>query len=182
MARDQGLQYSGRTSGGQLQYFAALFNGSGINATEDNTHKDPALRVVYNSPTGLWLGGSYFNGALGAAETSRRRLGFEAIYDRNDWALKGEYIRADDASGDADGWFATLLHRFNPKLDGIVRYDVFDPDKDSGDDAFKTVTAGINWKLNKDDYSRFQLNYEWKSEEWPKVSNNQLLAQFQAGF
>jgi hypothetical protein len=182
MSRDQGLQYSGATSGGQVQYFAALFNGAGINATEDNNHKDPALRLVYNSPKGLWLGASYFNGALGAAETARRRLGFEAIYDRKDWALKGEYIRADDAAGDADGWYGTVLHRFSPKLDGIIRYDLFDPNKDAGDDAFRTLTAGLNWKLNKDGYSRWQLNYEWKREEGPQVSNNQLLAQFQAGF
>ena len=86
MARDNGIQYSGTTSGGQVQYFAGLFNGAGLNtATDDNNRKDPAIRLVYHSPSGIWFGGSYFNGALGAAETSRRRLGLEAIYDWKDW-------------------------------------------------------------------------------------------------
>ena len=75
-----------------------------------------------------------------------------------------------------------MLRRFSPKIDGLLRYDLFDPNKNAGDDAVKTLTAGVNWNLTKDGYSRWQLNYEWKREEGPQVSNNQLLAQFQAGF
>ena len=89
---------------------------------------------------------------------------------------------ADDATVDADGWYTTILRRLGPKIDGLVRYDIFDPDKDSNGDVTKTLTVGVNWNLNKGGYSRCQLNYERKREEGAQVSNDLLLAQFQAGF
>ena len=128
--RDVGAQFSGLKSFGQggsrqLEYCAGLFNGSGINVADENDRKDPALRAVLRTGVeGLTLGGSYYNGKVGATKLTHDRTGGELIYGIGPWTLKSEYIAARDAAVDKRGWYATVVRQFNPIVQGVLRWTV----------------------------------------------------------
>ncbi len=186
--RDIGVQYAGTGYPGgqttqQLDYFAGLFNGAGTNVPENNGNKDPALRLVYRSvPIGVQLGASYYRGTVGSARAKRCRRGLEAALDRGAWALKSEYIWANDTARNSNGWYATLLRRFNSRFEGALRIDRYDPNEGVDGDAITTTTAGLNWNLAEGGYSRIQFNYEYVREQVTQLPNNRFMGQFQAGF
>jgi phosphate-selective porin len=102
--RDIGAQYSGvrnlREDGSrQLQYFAGVFDGAGINVPDDNDRKDSALRAVIRPGIeGLSLGASWYHGAIGSTELSHDRVGGELVYSRGPWKVQSEYIAGKDAA------------------------------------------------------------------------------------
>ena len=61
----------------------------------------------------------------------------------------------------------------------IVKYESFDPDTDTDDDAMSIITAGVNYFFN--DWTRLQLNYLYKAEE-TEVANDEILMQLQVKF
>lgn len=186
--RDIGLQFSGNrelntATGNKIDYALGVFNGSGINVSDDNGHKDIAGRVAWKPGIeGLTLGIAAYKGASGSTLATRNRTGAEVQYLFGEWALRGEYIRGKDNATSKKGYYATLVRNLTPATQAVVRYDVFDPNTSKADDAQNTLTLGVNWFLNKDGYTRIQLNYERHGEEGTSVRNDQLLAQFQAGF
>jgi phosphate-selective porin OprO and OprP len=186
--RDIGVQYSGLKSFGkegsrQLEYYAGLFNGSGINIADENDRKDPAVRLVLRPGIeGLALAASHYNGKLGATKLAHDRTGGELIYSRGPWTLKSEYITAKDAAVGKNGWYATLVRQVTPVLQGAVRIDKLDPNTGVADNEVRTLTAGLTRFLNKDGYSRVQLNYERKEDNATNTTVNTILGQFQAGF
>ncbi|MBI2844208.1 MAG: hypothetical protein HYX78_12475 [Armatimonadetes bacterium] len=186
--RDVGVQFSGiknlaEDGAKQIEYYMGLFNGAGINAGDDNDRKDPAVRFVLRPGLeGLSLGLSHYNGATGATRADHVRTGGEAVYFYGPWALKIEYIAGKDGSVHRKGHYATLVRKFRPLLHGAVRFDRLDPNTGAANDVTSTFTAGLSWFLNKDGYSRWQLNYEHRWEQGAQISNDQILAQFQAGF
>ena len=186
--RDVGVQYSNfiplnEDGTKSLEYYLGVFNGSGINVVDENTRKDPAARLVWKPGTpGLTLGMAYFNGAVGGVEADHNRLGGELVYALGSWWLKGEYIWAKDAATSKHGWYTTLVRRLSSSTQFVTRYDLLDPDNNTNSDNTGTWTFGFNKFLNKDGYTRWQVNYERRREEGTQVPNDQFLAQFQAGF
>ena len=186
--RDLGVQYSNivqfdEDGAKSIEYYLGVFNGSGINVGDDSTRKDPAARIVWKPGThGLALGASYFIGSVGAVKVDHNRLGGELVYAVGPWGLKGEYIRAKDAATGKHGWYTTLVRQISSDTQFVTRYDLLDPDNNANDDNTGTWTFGFNKFLNKDGYTRWQVNYERRREEGTQVPNNQFLAQFQAGF
>lgn len=186
--RDVGVQFSGvkrfdEDGLRQVQYYAGLFNGSGINVTDDNDRKDPALRVVLRPGVeGLSLGASYFNGKTGATTLTHERAGGELVYILGPWSLKSEYISGRDATVRKNGWYATLVRQLSPVLQGAVRIDKLDPNTGVADNEARTLTAGLTRFVSKDGYSRVQLNYEHKQDNATDTTVNTILGQFQAGF
>jgi hypothetical protein len=67
-------------------------------------------------------------------------------------------------------------------IQGVVRVDSLDRNTGVEGDDLNTFTAGINYFLTKDGYSRWQLNYERDRDDSSHTTNNLILAQFQAGF
>lgn len=186
--RDVGMQYSGTSYAGgdgtnQVDYFLAGFNGSGINAIENNKSKDFAARLVYkNVPAGLQLGSSYYNGSAGTLRTNNDHTGFEAVLDNGPWAIRSEYIWANYSAKKANGWYATLLHRFSPTFEAAARYDDYDPNTSVTDNNITRTSLGVNWNLTKDGLSRIQLNQEWRNDRSQNAKYNLFLVQFQTGY
>lgn len=188
--RDIGLQFSGvrpisADGTRSLDYAVAVLNGAGINTGDDNRRKDLAGHVIVKPGIdGLTFGGAYYNGATGAAKVTHRRAGLELAYLQGPWAAKSEYITGkDDVS--KHGYYATLVRNLSPSTQGVIRYDRVTVSAFKATDAVKptrVVTLGLNWFLSKDTLTRVALNYEFKREEGIQVSNDQLLAQFQASF
>ncbi len=83
--RDIGLQVGGKldSAAGKkiLEYAAGVFNGAGINVSEDNDHIDLVVRVLVLPVKGLSIGVARYNGKTGAAgNTDKVRTGSEAAY------------------------------------------------------------------------------------------------------
>ena len=187
--RDVGIQVNGirelnKYGSSQVEYALGVFNGSGINVADDNDRKDIAARAVWKPGiNGLSIGLAAYNGSLGTTNIAHNRTGAELIYTFAPWTLKSEYIWAKDGSVRKNGWYATAVRQINELTQAVVRYDNLNPDTRSVKDAStNSLTLGINRFLNKDGYTRWQLNYEIKGEKGTAILNNLLTAQFQAGF
>ncbi|MHB1457161.1 MAG: porin [Armatimonadota bacterium] len=187
--RDVGIQVNGvrdlnKDGSSQVEYALGVFNGSGINVLDDNDRKDIAARAVLKPGIdGLSIGVAAYNGSLGTTNIAHNRTGAELIYALAPWTVKGEYIWAKDGSIRKNGWYATAVRQIDELTQAVVRYDNLNPDTKSVKDAStNSLTLGINRFLNKDGYTRWQLNYEIKGEKGTAISNNLLTAQFQAGF
>ena len=61
----------------------------------------------------------------------------------------------------------------------VVKYESFDPDIDTDNDAESIITFGFNYFFN--DWTRLQLNYLYKAEE-EEESNDEILMQLQVKF
>ena len=183
---DTGIQFSSMIPNpagkSQLQYTIALLNGTGLGAGDDNDRKDLSTRIVFSPIANISLGSSYYDGATGPSRVDFVRTGYEAQLKIDPWTLKGEYIKGKDGTVHKDGWYITLIHQINNRLQLAGRYDRFDPNTDTDDNATNTLTAGINWFLDEKGYSRWQANYERKKEQGTEVKNDQFMIQFQAGF
>jgi len=174
-----------------VEYRLGVFDGSGINVTDTaNEAKDIAGRLIVNPVKGLSVGASYYNGwgkaikpasvFVGRSQT-RNRFGLEASYTANRLSLKGEYIQGIDGKTDKAGWYAWAGYYILPqKLQVIVKYDTFDPDKSIASNKTTNYVAGANFNFNT--WSRLQAFYTFREEQGASVNNNYFSIQFQIGF
>jgi len=168
-----------------IEYSAGLFNGAGINKADTNEEKDLAARVLVHPISFLTIGTSLYGGhyseKVGAPAVTRNRTGFETAIVYNDFSLKGEFILAKDDTTSKQGWYLQGGYFLLPKtLQGIVKYDSYDKNKDVSGDRSNLFTLGLNWFLT--DKTKIIVNFELYKDESGKTTNRALLAQFQAGF
>jgi phosphate-selective porin len=187
LGRDIGVQVSGASAAnprsGQVEYQLGVYNGSGINVSDDNESKDLAGRLVWKPAVrGLSLGAAQYLGRKGTPHAKRDRTGLEAIYNRDPYSLKAEYVWAKDASLKRQGYYVTGAYKTSPVTQAVVRFDRLDPNTSVANDAASTWTAGLNYFLSKDTLNRVQVNYERHREQGSQIANDLFLAQFQAGF
>lgn len=188
--RDIGLQISGdfwRAGDRYLfGYAAGIFNGAGINTLDNNSQKDFIGRLVYHPLKDLSLGTSYYNGRYRvrtspALNGERDRYGFEFAYTHAPVSLKGEYIFGIDNATRKDGWYLQAGYFVIPnKLQGVFKYDTFDPNIKVKNNETNVYTFGANWYFNK--YAFLQVNYELKDEEGVEIQNNVLTGQLTLQF
>jgi phosphate-selective porin len=166
------------------EYALGVFNGSGINVSDDNDAKDLAFRAVAYPRPGQSAGLSGYWGKVGDKRLTHNRVGAEVAWAREPWWVKSEYIQGRGNGKDEErkkkGWYVLTGYNLSRTRQLLVRYDTFDPNRDAGGDRTTALTLGGNWTLSP--WSRFQLNYELKSEQGPSISNNNVLAQYQVKF
>ena len=61
----------------------------------------------------------------------------------------------------------------------VLKYEFYDPDEDTENDAISVITFGVNYFFN--DWTRLQLNYLYKAEE-TEEANDEVLMQLQVKF
>ncbi|WKZ32025.1 MAG: porin [Thermodesulfobacteriota bacterium] len=181
--RDTGVQASGSLIdyGGRklVEYSVGVFNGSGINRADQDEQKDIIGRVAFRVLNDLSIGTSVYEGSYTGA--NRDRVGVEFAYTGDPFSIKGEYIRGEDGSKDKEGWYLQAGYFIIPKLlQGVVKFDTFDPDKGVSKNETDVYTAGANIYFNK--WSFLQVNYEDKREKGTKVDNNALTGQLTVQF
>lgn len=165
------------------EYNLSVINGTGLNKPEENSRKDCIGRVAFKPISGLKLGGAFYLGKSGPDSNlvKKSRYNLQSEYKSGKIHLMGEYVRTED--GDIKGWDYYLMggYRFNfqnkylPELETVLRYEKFDPDKDTPGNRQKLLTAGLN--LYFDEYKfRVQLNYIRKMSEGRKYTNEILFA------
>jgi hypothetical protein len=186
--RDIGVQASGSFLPSDdsclFDYGLGIFNGSGINTSDTNEQKDLVGRLVFHPSRDWSVGGSYYAGEYKlspAKKGDRDRIGAEFAYMHEPVSLKGEYIKGEDGTTDKDGWYLQAGYFFIPqKIQGVLKFDTYDPDTDKDDDETDVYTLGVNWYFNK--WAFTQVNYEIKDERGTEVDNDALTGQFTLQF
>ncbi len=149
--RDIGAQIEGnlfqRGDRPLVSYSLGIFNGAGINRADDNRRKDVAGRLALSPFKGLTLAGDYYDGARGANRTSRDRADLELSFVRGRAKLLGEYIWGHDGTTRKQGWYALGAYRFVPKLEGVFRFDTYNPDLSTPNKRTSTYLGGLNWRV-----------------------------------
>jgi hypothetical protein len=194
MMRQVGIQTA--TSFNNLKLNVGLFNGAieRDNWTDTlNDGKDIMGRLEYNF-NGLDLGGYFWMvNAIGSEDNDHggNRMGFFATYSVAGFDLVGEYLMTTDNivgldNSDVNGasYMAHVGYKFmDDTFEGLFRYENWDPDTDTDNDAISWMTLGLNYYLDGPN-SMFYLNYIIKTDEDDavEIDDNQLLLQYQIMF
>jgi phosphate-selective porin len=181
--RDIGAVFYGTAS--VVDYTFGLFNGSGINKADTDSHKDWAGRVVVHPLKFISFGGSLYRGMQSPSANvplvKRNREGLEAELVLDGFSARGEYVHAEDDLISKAGWYAQAGFFVLPKkLQALLRYDVLDLDRSVAGDAKNVITFGLNWFILG--RTKLQVNYEIHRLQSGGREKSGLLAQFQAGF
>jgi phosphate-selective porin len=177
-----------------VDYRLGVYNGSGINTADNNEKKDIAARLITHPITGLDISAGLYNGSRYIAEVKngnvvttpahnadRDRLGLDLNYDRNNLAIRAEYIHGKDDATKREGYYVQGGYYFlQKKLQLLAKYDFYDADKSKADNASTWVVLGANLNFNAN--TRLQVNYTFKQEEGTSINNNYASIQFQVGF
>ena len=181
--RDIGVQVSGNTS--ILEYYAGIFNGSGINRADTNKAKDYDLKLVLHPTKFLAVGGSIYDGRYSAKDGDpvvvRDRAGLQATLTVGEFSLIGEYISGKDGDVPKSGWYIKGLYNIIPKkLQGVARWDSYDPNTDLPANRSDRLTLGGSWFFT--DKTKLMINYQHDRIVGTETTSWSLLAQFQIGF
>ena len=103
-------------------------------------------------------------------------------YEYKKWWLNFEWSDADGYNGPvgysvdkkAKGFYSTLAYKFTPKVQGLIRYDQFDPNKHISHNLRKEYTAGINYFF-KGQGLKLVLNYVFCQNQAQKNSHRIVL-------
>jgi hypothetical protein len=185
---DLGIQVGGtlvKLAGKPLiDYKIGLFNGNGINTSDNNESKDVVSRILIHPVAGLDLGGSWYSGyytfGTPAKSRARKRLGLELNYELNRFFVRGEFITGSDAATDREGYYAQAGFYLLPqKLQLLAKYDAYDPDKAKDENTSAWYILGVNYYFHPN--VRIQANYTFKEEQGTSINNNLASVQFQVG-
>ena len=181
--RDIGIQASGAHS--IFEYYAGIFNGSGINKADTNKNKDYVVKLLLHPAKFLALGGSYYGGQYSAKDgdpaVTRDRAGFQGTLTFGQFFLTSEYIWGKDDQVSKSGWYVKGLYNILPKrLQGIVRWDSYNPGPAIAANRSDRLTLGGNWLFT--DKTKLLINYQHDWLRETGLTSWSLLTQFQIGF
>jgi hypothetical protein len=173
-----------------VDYYLALVNGAGINNLDNNPYKDIGGRLIFHPFKILDLGISYYNGfdvftSSPGINQERVRLGTEFALNYRLLSVKGEWIQGKDGNANPivhHGWYLQSSYFLWPKhLQGVFRYDVYDPDEAKPKDMEKSTyyVFDLNYFFNV--WTKIQMEYSWRIEN-PSVHNSAFAVQLQLGF
>lgn len=172
--RDLGIQLRGDLLPIQdyrlLSYQIGLFNGQGINKTEDpnaaehaNHNKDVIGGLIVNPLKDLHLGvfgwtGQYYNASM-LTSYHRNRMAYGIDYE-GDYMFRAEYISSEGEGpnlGDkADGWYVAAGMPVGEKLRLNAKWDVYRNEKSSASQTSMYCLTGDYWFCKN---CHLQLNY-----------------------
>lgn len=116
----------------------------------------------------LVMGGSL---NAGNAESHYVVGGAHLIYEYKRLKASFEYASADGSNGStgftanqSEGYYANLAYRVTPRIQTVLRFDKFDPNKTVANDMRTEYTAGINYFV-KGQALKLMLNYVFYTVE-----------------
>jgi hypothetical protein len=174
----------------RFEYYAGLFNGTGMNRKDNNNHKD-FIGTIYAYPVKAFkLGGSIYLGKLPSYLKEQGHLPGDN-FDINRWTIgaeyKGtqlygrtEYIATDDGGLKRDGYYGLLLWKIVPsKWEILGKYDYYNLNTQIKNNVISDYTFGVNYYFAY--LSRLQFNYIY-SDNKTGGNNHALAAQLQVFF
>lgn len=168
-----------------IEYWVGIYNGSGINVGETNKTKDVSGRLVLQPVQGLYLGGSFYNGVgyygTPLSNHGRTRWGAEIKWKIRDFFIQAEYLKGKDVPVTKEGYYAEAGYFILPqKLQLLVKYDLYDPDKSVGKNISTIHTGGVNYSFNSS--TRLLLAYNARQKQGGGPNTNYAAAQFLISF
>ncbi|WP_319591516.1 porin [uncultured Draconibacterium sp.] len=203
--RDMGLMILGGSDTTLIQYSVALMNGTGLLEKDADKYKDLVGRVRLQPNDWMHVGGSFrFGKAASQDETvtepdERTRLGAEFEIEKYGFLVQGEYIWSEDkgsylvgggCGGDPElvqgsvkreGLSIMALYNLTYNLQPVIKYENYNSDLSLGNNNMEHITTlGINYFFNE--WTRLQVNYEYKAEWYGETSNDMVMVQLQVRF
>ncbi len=193
MWRQVGVQTTTQTK--YLDFNLGLFNGYPSNNWSDNNDNKDALFSGAIKPVDFvkilgygWMGNVVLDEP---ADLAKNRYGGGLSINRKfpekmALVINGEYVLGEDETiagqtTKSAGYYGHVGFSINPYVELIVRYDNFDPDTDTDNNATSWITGGLNLKI-KGDNAKIAVNYVNKQEEGTSVDNDIFVTQFQVSF
>lgn len=165
--RDIGVQANFQRSPGAPQLDVGVFNGTGINADDNNSRKNIMARADFPLPNGSFaLSGYIGEDGEGAAATDQDRCGASARFKWPRGAeFMGELVTGKDRDHDVRGWYAQLGHPVSKSRPDMlfVKYDQYDENTDASADLFKRWSVGYWWEPEPP--TRIGVVYEMRDPE-----------------
>lgn len=143
--RDIGIHWAYRPAPGAPHFDLGVFNGTGINASDNNRRKNLMGRLDLPARWGSVALSAYVGkDGEGPAATRQDRFGLSGKLDLGPAAFLGEYVLGKDRGGDIQGWYAQLgapTRAGRPDL-LFAKYDVYDEDTDLAGHLFRRWSLG----------------------------------------
>lgn len=193
--RDVGIQVFGSLLKTEthplLQYGIGVYQGTGLNTSENNSNKDFAANLMLQPVKGFRIGGgAYFGEAVYSLD---KEIIPEESHVRNRWIASSDYrngrvyaraewIKANDGGIDKEGLHGMGMYYFIPeKLNAFAKVDYLNQNKDLNKEVID-YTFGINYHFYGP--CRLQLNYTYSdySKSWDAPNSNNIAAQLQVVF
>ena len=175
-SRDMGIGFYSKKPK-LVEYNFALINGRGTNTPEIDKYKDVIIRIVFKPLGILKLGGALYYGKTetdGLLEVyAKERYNLQMELKKGNFTLRAEYVLFKDMEITGDVFYAqagygfTLNRPYLEKIEPMVRYEGYDPDKERKENALTRITLGLNLYI-KGYNMRVQLNYmkdKWETGE-----------------
>lgn len=169
-----------------LSYSIGIFNGAGINVSDNNKNKDIAGKIDISPIRSLTVSASAYIGQNPVDGTNvdngrRDRYAFGLQYDDSKFIFRTEYINGFTAVNKEDeatlqrseGLYALFGYTFIEKMTPAIRFDYFKDDIHLNSSRQINYTAAFSYWVNK--YFRLQLNYTYQTF-FNKEKNGSLVA------
>lgn len=169
-----------------LDYQIGLFNGAGINLSDNNNNKDLAGRLVVHPTKLLGIGGSFYSGTgfygtPTATNHVRNRTGLELNYEYQRLFVRSEFIAGKDGAIKRNGWYAETGYFVIPsKFQLILKFDTYDPNTVVSKNATTDYVVGATWHFNH--WSKIQAAFTMIKKEASTKTNNTGTIQYQITF
>lgn len=146
-----------------VDYAVGVFNGNGINLSDNNTSKDFSGRLTLNPIRHLSVAGSYYNGSHGKTGDThyRTRTGFGAKWEDKRLLIRSEYICGNTGGIKSQGAYAVAGYFLTEQLQTVAKYDYFQQDKTDAASKETDYSLGLNYYPVK--FLRLQANYTYKN-------------------
>jgi hypothetical protein len=202
--RDYGLMVLGGNKYTKFTYAAALMNGRGLNAVDNNNKKDIVARATYRIADFISIGASFRYGYPNYDQpptpdfvNTRTTVGGDILLTFNNLHVQGEYIYDEGdynrAAGGGcgaepmllgprrDGAYGMIWYDTKINLQPVFKYEYFDQDLDIKEIGYQErMTLGLNYFFNEK--VRLQLNYQANIETFINIDNDKFIAQIQYKF
>jgi hypothetical protein len=202
--RDMGLMLLGGSDTTLFRYAVSYMNGTGLLVEDKDTYKDFIGRVMVQPTSWMHVGGSFKTGKSvndddpTLDDNTTTRYGVEAEVDIFNFLIQGEYIYGEDVGsytvgggcgGDPEvvsgsiersGMYIMALYKTPWNLQPVFKYENYNNDINEDNQMEQVMTFGVNYFFNE--WTRLQINYEYKAEQALEVKNDMLMVQLQVRF
>lgn len=146
-----------------FEYSIGLFNGNGINVSDNNKSKDFAGTFMIHPLKYITLSASHYNGSTGQQGENIQRVytGGGARFKSNKLLVRGEYIYGKNGDLNSDGYYVVAGYFIHPKVQTLLKYDRFHRDISVKTTRQINYIAGINYFPVKN--FRLMLNYSYRT-------------------
>lgn len=169
VSRQIGLMLFGSAAEKRVEYSAGVFNGNGVNNSNNDTDDFLAAARVgvvawqgkFHEKNALWSVG--VNAFGDEAPARRTGLGLDTQLQLHPLTLRAEWLAntLDPVTGadvDSDGWSLAALWNLNDAWQLAARYETYDANTATTGNETDTVTLGLNWFIRRNDIA-ISLNY-----------------------